>query len=245
VTNPKTSAYDAYAAEYAAYVARREEGGVDGDPMGILPHLLDLLGNVAGRAVLDAGCGDGYLARILAARGARVTGIDLSPRLIERARQRDPRGEIDYRVADLSAPLPEDAGRFDVAASYMALNDVEDYRGFAATLAAVLVPGGQLALAFNHPYGLVIRKKVADYFDSAAVCPCGLGRIGVKVPVFHRTLEEYLDAFLGAGLHLTKLADLPAVASVQGPDTILPAGYRFPRFMLLAFAKPGRAAASA
>jgi hypothetical protein len=37
---------------------------------------------------------------------------------------------------------------------------------------------------------------------------------------------------------LTKLADIPAIASVHGPDTILPDGSRFPRFMLLAFTKP-------
>jgi SAM-dependent methyltransferase len=234
----KTSDYDGYAAEYAAYVARREAAGVDGDPMGILPHLLDLLGDVAGRAVLDAGCGEGYLARILAGRGARVTGIDLSPRLIELARAKDLRGEIDYRVADLSAPLPEEIGRFEVAASYMVLNDVADYRGFATTLAALLAPGGRLVLAFNSPYGLVIRRKVADYFDSSAVVTSGLQGIGVPVPVYHRTLEEYLDAFLGGGLWLTKLVDVPEVPSVAGPDTILPADYRFPRFMLLAFVKP-------
>jgi SAM-dependent methyltransferase len=75
----KRSDYDDYATEYAASVAWRERGGVGSDDLGILPHLLDLLGNVSDQVVLDAGCGEGYLARILA---ARVTGVDLSPRLI-------------------------------------------------------------------------------------------------------------------------------------------------------------------
>lgn len=233
--------YDDHSAEYAAYVARRERAGADGDPLGILPALLGLLGDVAGRAVLDAGCGDGYLARVLAARGARVTGIDLSPRLVALARAKDAQGAIAYRVGDLSAPSPADAGRFDAAASYLVLNDVADYRGFAATLGAVLKPGGRLVLALNNPYGAVIRRHVADYFDSGAVTPYrGLWAAGIKVHHHHRTLEEYLDAFLAAGLCLTKLADLPAVVSTQGADTILPAGCRFPRFMLLAFAKPER-----
>jgi len=47
-------------------------------------------------------------------------------------------------VADLSQPLPELSGCFDAGASYLVLNDVEDYSGFAATLAAVLKPGGRL-----------------------------------------------------------------------------------------------------
>jgi 2-polyprenyl-3-methyl-5-hydroxy-6-metoxy-1,4-benzoquinol methylase len=127
--NSKTSQYDDFTAEYAAYVARREQGGVDGDPMGILPHMLALLGDLSGRFVLDAGCGEGYLARILAACGARVMGIDLVPRLIDLARARDPAGAIEYRVADLSAPLPADVGPFDAVASYLVLNDMEDYRG--------------------------------------------------------------------------------------------------------------------
>ena len=65
-----------------------------------------------GWRVLDAGCGEGYLARVLAARGARVTGIDLSPRLVELARQRTPDGDIEYRIGDLSVPSPEDVERF-------------------------------------------------------------------------------------------------------------------------------------
>ena len=230
----KISAYDDHVEAYAAYVAQREQGGPDHDPMGILPRLLDLLGDMAGRTVLDAGCGEGFLARILAARGTRVTGIDLSPRLIDLARTKSPGGEIDFRVADLSAPLPDLVQHFDAVASYLVLNDVEDYRGFAATLASVLKPGGRLVLVLNNPYGALVRGHVADYFQSGAVTPYRhLWAAGIKVYHHHRTLEEYLDAFLGASLQLTKLADLPAVSS-----GVLPEGYRFPRFMLLAFVRP-------
>jgi ubiquinone/menaquinone biosynthesis C-methylase UbiE len=168
-----------------------------------------------------------------------VTGIDLSPRLIEMAREKDPDRQIDYRVADLSRPLPDLIERYDAVASYFVLNDVEDYRGFASTLAAVLKPGGRLALAFNNPYGAVIRKHVADYFDSDTVSPyLGLWAAGIKTYFRHRTLEEYLDAFLVTGLQLTKLADITNNVFVDEPGTILPEGYRFPRFMLLAFARP-------
>lgn len=230
--------YDDYATEYQAYVAERERGGVDSDPLGILPRLLDLLGDVAGLRVLDAGCGDGYLARVLATRGARVTGVDISPRLIEMARQREGADQISYRVADLTAPLPGAAGSFDAAASYLVLTDLEDYRGFAATLGAVLKPGGRLVLALNNPYGGVIRKHVADYFDSGATHPYRtLWAAGIKTYYHHRTLEEYFEAFGAAGLGVTRLVDIPARASVPGPDTILSAGTRFPRFMLLALVK--------
>jgi 2-polyprenyl-3-methyl-5-hydroxy-6-metoxy-1,4-benzoquinol methylase len=237
--NPATSDYDAFADEYAVSVAWRERPEADGDSYGILPDLLEILGSVDGCEVLDAGCGDGYLARVLAARGGQVTGIDLAPRLIQLGRSKNPDGDIDYRVADLSQPLPDDAGRFDAVVSYLVLNDVRDYRGFIATLAAVLRPGGRLVLAINNPYGAVIRKHVADYFDSGAASPYrGLWAAGIKAYYYHRTLADYLDAFLTAGLRLTRLADLPAMASTHEPGTILPDGGLFPRFMLLAFTKP-------
>ena len=230
--------YDDYASQYAANVAWREQDGPDNDPYGLLLPVLELLGDITGRRVLDAGCGEGYLARTLAARGARVTGIDLSPGLIEQARAKDPHGRIDYRVADLSQPLPDAVGSFDAAASYLVLNDVADYRGFAATLGAVLKPGGRLVLAFNNPYSAVIDRHVTDYFDAGAVSPYrGLWEVGIKAYYHHRTLENYLDAFRAGGLRLTKLADIPALAGSHRPDAYLPPGARFPRFMLLAFSK--------
>jgi len=69
---------DAYASEYAASVASRELGGAENDPHGILPSMLDLLGDLRNQRAFDAGCGEGYLARLLAGRGAGVTGMDIS-----------------------------------------------------------------------------------------------------------------------------------------------------------------------
>ncbi len=245
---PRSSPYDAYVPAYEAYTAAREPGGTAGpDPMGILPNLLDLLGDVAGEETLDAGCGQGYLARVLAARGARVTGIDLAPGLIQLAQAKDPHGGIEYRVADLSRPLPALAGRFTRIGSYLVLNDVEDYRGFATTLAQVLAAGGRLALALNNPYAAVVRKGLPDYFASGSVHPSGLAGAGVPVPFYHRTLADYLDAFLAAGLRLTRLLDVdhPAAAAERAagrppgtPGARFTARHQLPWFMALAFTRP-------
>jgi SAM-dependent methyltransferase len=242
VTTPTPASggdYDDFASEYGEYVAWRERGGPGSDPFGLLPPLLELLGDISGQRVLDAGCGEGYLARALAARGARVTGMDLSARLIELARARDPGGAIDFRVADLSRPVPELAGSFDAAGCYLVLNDVTGYRGFAATLAAVLKPGGRLVIALNNPYSGVVDRHVTDYFDAGATSRYrGLWEMGIKACYHHRTMENYFDAFLAPGLRLTKLADIETLADTHGPGAYLPEGGRFPRFTLLAFTKP-------
>jgi 2-polyprenyl-3-methyl-5-hydroxy-6-metoxy-1,4-benzoquinol methylase len=75
--------YDAYSDAYASLFTVREQGDAANDPYGILSDLLEWLGDVGGQWVLDAGCGEGYLARVLESAGSRVTGIDISPRLIE------------------------------------------------------------------------------------------------------------------------------------------------------------------
>ncbi len=231
--DPNANPWDAYASEYGQFVARREQADLEHDA--ILSRVLDLLGDLSGREVLDAGCGEGFLARVLAAHGAHVTGIDLSPRLIEMARAKDPHGVIEYRVADLSRRLPELAGRFDLIGSHLALNDVADHRGFAATLASLARPGARAVLALNSPYSAVVRQHVADYFDNGALgLYGGMAEQGIPAHYYHRTLEEYLDAFLGAGFQLAKLVDVPDRPGLPWP---LPAHYRFPRFMILAFDK--------
>jgi hypothetical protein len=68
----------------------------------------------------------------------------------------------------------------------------------------------------------------------------GLWASGIEVYHYHRTLEDYLSAFLGVGLRLVKLADLKGLADKHPPYSIVPEGHRFPRFMLLGFEKPGR-----
>src|SRR5215469_9298198 len=125
---PKIDAYDDYASEYARLVAEREEAGIEHEP--IMPQFLEMLGDVSGLTVLDAGCGEGYLSRILAHRGASVTGIDISPRLIEIAYAKHPEGTITYQVANLSQPLPAYKQHFDLVVSHLVLNDVYDYQGF-------------------------------------------------------------------------------------------------------------------
>jgi 2-polyprenyl-3-methyl-5-hydroxy-6-metoxy-1,4-benzoquinol methylase len=214
-----------HADAFAAWTAQRY-GDTPEQTSPIVPALLEVLGDVAGREALDAACGEGLLGRVLARHGARVTGIDVSPRLVELARARDPAGAIAYRVADLTRPVPELAGRFDLIGSHLALNDVADHRGFAATLATLLRPSGRMALALNNPYSSVVRGHVAGYFDAGALGVYGgmSEWLGGRVAYYHRTLEEYLDAFLDAGLRLGKLVDVRE----ERP---------FPFFMVLAFDK--------
>jgi len=89
------------------------------------PAFLELIGDVRGRRVLDAGCGEGYNTRILARRGGRLTGVDLSERMIALARaeeRREPLG-IDYvRTSYTDLGAFGDAS-FDAVVAFMSMMD--------------------------------------------------------------------------------------------------------------------------
>jgi len=113
--------YDGFAAAYSAsnennlfnaYYAR--------------PEMIRLAGDVAGLEILDAGCGSGPLMEALRGKDAVVSGFDLSPAMVELARQR--LGEdADVRVADLGAPLPYPDDTFDLVVASLSLHYVKDY----------------------------------------------------------------------------------------------------------------------
>ena len=125
----KRNTYDQFAQEYSAVFCSRDENGLAADSR----QFFDLIGEVEGLHVLDAGWGEGFAARVLSTRGAKVTAIDISTPLVEIGRSKNPEGQIDFRVADLSRPLPDSEDRFDLTVSNYVLNDVPDYKGFIRT----------------------------------------------------------------------------------------------------------------
>lgn len=235
---PKIDAYSDCAPLYAKMVTAREEAGIAKEP--IIPRFLELLGDVSNLETLDAGCGEGYLSRILAERGARVTGLDISPRLIEIARSKDSSTHVTYQVADLSQPQPTYHQRFDLIVSHFVMNDVYDYKGFINTLSTVAKTGGRVVFSMNNPYSFVVRNHITNYFDSGtAYSYRGMAEQGVKVYFYQHTLQEYIDAFLEAGFQLQRLVDIPTPQEVldKPTDKLLPSSYQFPYFMLLSFVK--------
>lgn len=107
-----------------------------------------------GERVLDLGCGTGRVAELVARSGAGVVGVDLSPALIETARERaEKRGlSIDYRVGDAERLELEDAS-FDAVGSSVGIMFTPSHDAAAAELARVTKPGGRIALASWTPDG--------------------------------------------------------------------------------------------
>src|SRR4051794_33840746 len=107
--------------------------------------LLDAAGVSAGTRVLDVGTGPGDLAAAAAARGARVTGVDLAPGMLKEARRRHP--DVEFVRADAER-LPFADGEFDAVLGAFVVNHLPEPEGAAAELARV---GRRVALAMWGP----------------------------------------------------------------------------------------------
>src|SRR5215469_3775633 len=128
------------------------------------PATLALAGDVAGRRVLDAGCGSGPLSAALRDRGAIVTGIDSSAKMLELARQRLG-ASADLHLADLGSPLPFADGAFDDVIASLVLHYLEDWTAPLAELRRVLTPGGRLIVSVEHPFSSQMQAgRGASYF---------------------------------------------------------------------------------
>lgn len=225
------SAYDPIADWYAA---QARTGSLRRFLQNLAHRLLEMAGDVSGKGVLDAGCGEGHVARLFARHGARVVAVDISPRLLEHARAletKDPHG-IEFVEADLARGLPSHTGAFDLAAANMMLDDCEDLVGVLRGIAGTLKPAGRLLLSMNNPYALVVRGKVHDYFASGPLTQTfGSERPEFEVPFYYRTFEEWVAAFRQAGFLLRSLVDVPP----DPGDPHLPGG-PVPKIMLLELA---------
>jgi SAM-dependent methyltransferase len=138
---------------------------------------------LVGVDLLDYGCGNGKWAMQLAARGARVSGFDLSPVAIDYARRRAERNGLDVRfdVADAAA-LPYDDGAFDVALGVGVLHHVVKYPGTARELHRVLRPGALAlfteGLAENPVIELARKITMRDMGEA--------GDVGLTLSLVHR-----------------------------------------------------------
>ena len=116
------------------------------------PAMLHAIGDPTGMAVLDAGCGEGYLSRILAKKGANATGIDSSNKLIEAARRQNLTDGIpvSFDIASVDdLPYPDSA--FDLVVCNHLVNDLFDPSNPISEFARVLHSSGRLIILMLHP----------------------------------------------------------------------------------------------
>ncbi|MFW9793189.1 MAG: class I SAM-dependent methyltransferase [Candidatus Thorarchaeota archaeon] len=197
------------------------------------PCVENLLGDVKGKKLLDAGCGEGYLARYYTKKGAVVTAIDLSKRLIEVSKELTEQEEIkiDYRIDNVCFIESVSNAEFDIVLSNLVLLNVPCLDEAIREFHRVLKVGGVLVFSIVHPafnsYGPGswqmgeknpetnrregIYYKVDRYFEEEEYESYWKGKHGNRFPepisFFHRTLSTYLNTLANAGFRLLKFVE--------------------------------------
>ena len=191
------------------YIRDRVDAHWHGDPQGFAP--------LAGRTVLDIGCGAGLLAEPLARLGAAVTGIDAAPENIAVAQAHAVSGglSIDYRAGGIEAT--RDA-RYDLVTCLEVIEHVVDRETFVAGLAGAVAPGGLLVMSTPNrtPLSRLALIGIAE----------GTGRIprGTHDWAAFLTPEELTALLVAARLRVidtTGLVLSPARGFVTGTSTSL------------------------
>lgn len=159
-------------------------------------RLVDLAGALPGRAALDLACGTGDIAFELASRGARVIGLDLTPRMLELANAKAS-GTIRGRflAGDMMA-LPFGDSSFDVVTTGYGIRNVPVIEPAIAEVKRVLRPGGLfLSLDFNRPASPLVRTVYLAYLT---IVGSALGHALHKDPDTYRYIPETIRRYPGA-----------------------------------------------
>ena len=226
------SGWDKVAGWYDGWVGQR--GSTYHQRLAI-PTALELLAPRAGDAILDVGAGQGVLAPVLLERGARYTGLDISPALIERARQRRSRAARflvgDARRLDLVGALRP--ASFDAAIFLLSIADIADLELVAASLDWVLRPTARVVMVMTHPafrqprhsgWGYdetrkLTYRRVDDYLSPMAV---PLDAVAGTRPTWshHRPISAYVNALGAFGFGVDAMLEVPDLAPDERPGRI-------------------------
>ena len=202
---------------FAAYARMsRSRFGLDG--AGEWHQLKPLFPVLAGKSVLDLGCGYGWHCRFAAENGAeQVLGIVLSGRMIREANKRNGAACVEYRVCGIHEfDYPEDT--YDLVVSNLVLHYIEDLEGVYRLVHRTLKPGGTFLFNIEHPtFTAGVRQQfaadgtwpVTDYYRPGLRTTDFLG---YEVKKYHHTLTQILNGLLGAGFRIE------AVEEAMPPD---------------------------
>jgi 2-polyprenyl-3-methyl-5-hydroxy-6-metoxy-1,4-benzoquinol methylase len=189
----------------AAWTRAVREGRIASRRLATDAAVVDAVVARAPRRVLDVGCGEGWLARALAARGIEVTGIDVSAPLVEAARAL---GGGTFHVVDYDDAARDPArlgGPYDVAVCNFALL-AEAITPLLAALRARLAPGGAVVIQTVHPWTARGDSAYADGWRTETFAGFGEG-FAAAMPWYYRTLASWVAVVREAGLRVAELRE--------------------------------------
>lgn len=210
--------WDRYADEYqATHGEFLGDVGFVWGPEGLTEAAAGVLGDVAGKDVLEIGSGAGQCSRWVTSRGGRAIGLDLSARQLQHARRLDAAtGVAVPSVLGTATALPFRDRSFDIAFSaFGALQFIADLDVAIAEVRRVLRPGGRFAFSITHPTRWVFPDDPGEaglvasqsYWDRRPYVEIDDETGVVAYVEHHRTLGDWVALLAGAGFMITDLVE--------------------------------------
>lgn len=166
-------------------------------------------------AILDVGCGEGWLTHALSREGHRVTGVDPIPDLIQHAKSHL---TGDFVIGDQSRLLENDLGRFDLVVCNFALFGDQTVKAFFDSLSELLTHGGLCIVQTLHPWAYFNDGQYRSQWVDGTWAGLA-GKFEDAPPWFFRTLENWCRLFSDSGLVLNELRE--PKASDELPKSII------------------------
>ena len=200
-----------------------------------MPNLLRIVEPKKGMNILDLACGQGFFSRAFHEKGAKVTGCDIAPELINIARNNSPK-EIEYHTAPADGLTFIENGNMDAVVIILAIQNIENLTGTFSECARVLKKNGKLFIVINHP-AFRIPKRSSWQWDEANrqyrridaylsercekidMTPGESSEAKKKFTVtFHRPLQVFFKALNKSGFAVSKLEEwISHKKSEKGP----------------------------
>lgn len=206
----------------------------------------DAVGQADGLRILDAGCGEGYLSRLFAERGATITGIDASAELVEAAKGHKLTTElpVSFDIGSVDS-LPYDADAFDLVICNHVINDLQEPARAIAEFARVLRPGGRVIIMMLHPCfynkhaerGDAKNNLIASTYFKQRPVSQHFEVDGLTSPVasiaWLRPLEYYTKSLAQAGFVITGLTEPHPSEQMIADDDWWRTSFTRPLFLLI------------
>jgi SAM-dependent methyltransferase len=193
----------------------RQVLGLDGAPE--WPAIKQMLPSLAGKRIVDLGCGFGWASRWMREHGAvSVLGFDLSENMIRRAKADTQDADIEYRIADLETlDLPEAA--FDLAFSALTFHYVEDFDRLVQMVHSALTPDGDFIFTIEHPIFMAAAHPnwITDEEGRKTWPVNGYSVEGERrtdwftkgVLKYHRTMATTINKLIGVGFQILRVEE--------------------------------------
>ena len=180
--------------------------------------IVEAVARVAAARVLDLGCGEGWLARALGARGLEVTGIDAIPSLIDEARRL---GGADFQVQDYDdiARRRFRGGPFDTAVCNFSLFGHESVELLLGGVGGYLAPQGALVVQTLHPLAACGDQGYRDGWRAGHWTGFG-AELTDPAPWYFRTLESWVSMLDRCGFDLLDIRE-PTAAGASAPSSVI------------------------